>query len=196
MTAIKKSEAIPDSGFPLDNLRRVLVRHFGLRRSRFRKISGLRSSDIQAPGVIVEETVNVKRTTAIVASIVLLQSGLVGAADVGDKSAAAPCLIAGWENPSSVCAAHTKSIAATCFICHGPNGRSETAIPGLAGQDKAYLIAAMKDFRDGKRESTVMRKYALGYTDREYEDIATFFAAIRYPAMAEAESTPAKAARP
>ncbi|MEW5786531.1 MAG: c-type cytochrome [Pseudomonadota bacterium] len=90
-----------------------------------------------------------------------------------------PCLIAGWENPRSVCVAHTKTIAATCLICHGPNGRSLGAIPSLAGQDKAYLVAAMKDFKSGKRESTVMQKYAVGYSDQEYEDLAELFASIK-----------------
>lgn len=90
-----------------------------------------------------------------------------------------PCLIAGWENPRSVCVAHTKTIAATCLVCHGPNGRSLGAIPSLAGQDKAYLVAAMKDFKSGKRESTVMQKYAVGYTDQEYEDLADLFAAMK-----------------
>jgi len=75
--------------------------------------------------------------------------------------------------------AHTKTIAATCFICHGPNGKSNGAIASLAGQDKAYIVAAMQDFKSGKREATVMQKYALGYTDSEYEAVAAYFAAIK-----------------
>lgn len=90
-----------------------------------------------------------------------------------------PCFIAGWENPQSVCVAHTKTIAATCLICHGPQGKSLGAIPSLAGQDTAYLVAAMKDFKSGKRESTVMQKYAIGYTDSEYEELAAYFAAMK-----------------
>lgn len=90
-----------------------------------------------------------------------------------------PCLIAGWENPRSVCVAHTKTIAATCLICHGPNGKSLGAIPSLAGQDKTYLVAAMQDFKSGKRESTVMQKYAVGYSDTEYEDLAELFANMK-----------------
>lgn len=90
-----------------------------------------------------------------------------------------PCLIAGWENPPSVCAAHTKVIAATCFICHGPNGKSSTAIPSLAGQEKTYFVTAMKEFKDGKREATVMKKYALGYTNEEYDAMGEFFAKVQ-----------------
>lgn len=90
-----------------------------------------------------------------------------------------PCLIAGWEQTAYTCVVHTKTIAATCFICHGPNGKSSGAVPSLAGQDKAYLITAMQEFKSGKRDSTVMKKYALGYSDSEYEDLAAFFAAIK-----------------
>lgn len=89
------------------------------------------------------------------------------------------CLIAGWENPASVCASHHRTLAATCFNCHGPDGASNAAIPALAGQDKAYLVTAMKQFRSGERESTVMKKYALGYTDEEYEALADLFAGMR-----------------
>lgn len=115
------------------------------------------------------------RVTAA-AALLSLAAGLACAAEA---PAQPPCLIAGWENPPNVCVAHTKSIAATCFICHGPEGRSLGAIPSLAGQDKAYLVAAMKEFKSGKREATVMRKYAVGYTDSEYEELAEFFSAIK-----------------
>lgn len=116
-----------------------------------------------------------KRHLALAAIAVLLSSGPAGAAKPADKT----CLIAGWENPASVCAAHTKVIAATCFNCHGPQGESQTAIPPLAGKEKQDFIAAMREFRDGKRENTVMHRYALGYTEDEYEALGDFFANIK-----------------
>jgi cytochrome subunit of sulfide dehydrogenase len=126
----------------------------------------------------MEETMNMKKHIAV--ATLWLLSGMAGAADPAAPEGAAPvCLIAGWENPASVCIAHTKTIASTCYVCHGPNGKSEIAIPPLAGRDKADLVAAMKDFRDGKRDATVMKKYALGYTDSEYEELAEFFNAIK-----------------
>ncbi len=122
----------------------------------------------------------VKHSLALALSAALMFSGPAGAAKASKaKEKPAPCLIAGWENPPSVCASHTKVIAATCFICHGPNGKSSTAIPSLAGQEKAYFITAMKEFKEGKREATVMKKYALGYTDEEYEAMGEFFAKVK-----------------
>lgn len=85
------------------------------------------------------------------------------------------CSIAGYEVPINVCHSHNRTLAATCFNCHGPNGVSNAAIPGLSGQDKAYIVTAMKEFRDGKREATVMQKYAMGFTEEEYEALAALF---------------------
>lgn len=70
-----------------------------------------------------------------------------------------------------------RSLAATCTGCHGTNGRSEGAIPGLIGLQKAYIATAMRDFRDGKRQATVMHQHAKGYTDEQIERIAEYFAA-------------------
>ncbi len=122
----------------------------------------------------------VKHSLALVVTAVLMCSSPVGAADAGKAKQEKTCLIAGWENPASVCASHTKVISATCFNCHGPNGKSSSAIPSLAGQEVSYFVTAMKDFRDGKREAiTVMQKYALGYTDDEFQAMAEFFAKVK-----------------
>ncbi|HVI50521.1 MAG TPA: c-type cytochrome [Candidatus Sulfotelmatobacter sp.] len=42
----------------------------------------------------------------------------------------------------------------TCVACHGKDGQKAIQMyPNLAGQDKAYLLAQMKDITDGKRVS-------------------------------------------
>lgn len=128
----------------------------------------------------MEEIMNKKHPVALALAAALTWTIPVHAADSQKaKDKTKTCLIAGWENPASVCASHNKVITATCFICHGPNGKSASAIPSLAGQDKAYLVTAMKEFRDGKRETTVMQKYAIGYTDEEYEAMAEFFSKVK-----------------
>lgn len=110
------------------------------------------------------------------ASTTLMLSALFSAPVL---AADAPCLIGGVEKPASVCAMQTRIYASTCYICHGPNGKSEQSIPGLAGQDKAYLVQAMKEQKSGARETTVMRKYMLGYTDAEIEQLAALFASTK-----------------
>jgi cytochrome c553 len=70
-----------------------------------------------------------------------------------------------------------RALAATCTGCHGTNGRSEGAIPSLAGLQKAYIANAMREFKGGTREATVMHQHAKGYSDEQIERIAEFFAA-------------------
>lgn len=122
----------------------------------------------------------VKHTLALALAAALIFPGPAGAAKTPKaKAKPAICLIAGYENPPSVCVIHTKVVASTCYNCHGPNGKSGTAIPALVGQNKEYFVTAMKDFRDGKREATVMQKYALGLTDEEFDSMGEYFAKIK-----------------
>ncbi len=95
------------------------------------------------------------------------------------QASEATCMVAGEPKPAGVCAAQTRIYASTCYICHGPNGKSDQSIPGLAGQDKTYLVQAMKEQKAGKRETTVMKKYMLGYSETEIEQLAEFFAGIK-----------------
>jgi len=123
-----------------------------------------------------EQIMTMKCFIAGAASATLMLSALISTPALATD---APCVIGGVEKPASVCAMQTRIYASTCYICHGPNGKSEQSIPGLAGQDKAYLIQAMKEQKAGTRETTVMNKYMLGYTDAEIEQIAAFFAGIK-----------------
>jgi sulfide dehydrogenase cytochrome subunit len=93
------------------------------------------------------------KSTLLVAAGLALASSLAGAADAG------------------------RDIAAGCASCHGTDGKSNGAIPGLAGRDKAAIVQQVRDFRDGKRPSTVMQQLAKGYTDAQIEAAAAYFAA-------------------
>jgi cytochrome subunit of sulfide dehydrogenase len=79
-----------------------------------------------------------------------------------------------------VAALRTAALAATCANCHGTAGRAvdRSTVPGLAGVQREYFIAQMKDFRgDNTRKATVMHQLAKGYTDAQIEQLATYFAA-------------------
>lgn len=74
---------------------------------------------------------------------------------------------------------YARSLAATCFTCHGTDGRSVGGVPpSLAGQNKDYLLKQMQEFRDGKRPATIMHQHAKGYTDEQLNLIAAYFAAV------------------
>jgi cytochrome c553 len=73
-----------------------------------------------------------------------------------------------------------RSLAATCFTCHGSDGRSVDGVPpSLAGQSKDYLLQQMREFRAGKRPATIMHQHAKGYTDEQLELIAGYFASVK-----------------
>ncbi len=93
------------------------------------------------------------KSTLLAAAALALVSSLAGAADAG------------------------RDIAADCASCHGTDGRSHGAIPALAGRDKAAIVQQVRDFRDGRRPSTVMQQLAKGYTDAQIEAAAAYFAA-------------------
>lgn len=99
---------------------------------------------------------NKKNPLAIAGCVGLALSGIAGAADI-----------------------HTKTIASTCLTCHGPAGKSQGAIPSLAGLEQAYFVKAMKDFKSGARPSTIMKRHASGYTDAEFEAMGAYFAGLK-----------------
>lgn len=79
------------------------------------------------------------------------------------------------QNPQTA-----RGLAATCFTCHGTDGRSVGGVPpALAGQNKDYLVQQMKEFRDGKRPATIMHQLSRGYTDAQVEQIAAYFANVK-----------------
>jgi sulfide dehydrogenase cytochrome subunit len=98
-----------------------------------------------------------KKTTLALAGFVgLALSGIAGAADI-----------------------HTKLNSSTCMTCHGPGGKSQGAIPSLAGLEKDYFVKSMKDFKAGTRAATIMKRHAAGYTDAEFEAMAAYFAGLK-----------------
>jgi sulfide dehydrogenase cytochrome subunit len=72
-------------------------------------------------------------------------------------------------------------LAANCTGCHGPAGASAGAIPSIAGLEQDYFSAAMRAFRDGSRQATVMHQHAKGYDDREIDLLAKYFSSQKRP---------------
>ena len=70
-----------------------------------------------------------------------------------------------------------RDIAANCANCHGTNGRSVGVMPVLAGRPQAELVLIVREFRDGKRPSTVMQQLAKGYNDAQIDAVAAYLAA-------------------
>lgn len=90
-------------------------------------------------------------------------------------------------------------LAQSCMGCHGTAGASVAGpMPTIGGQNAAYLVEAMRTFKDGSRPSTVMGRLAKAYTEPEVAAMAQYFASQPFvraaqkidPAKAEAGRTP------
>lgn len=77
-------------------------------------------------------------------------------------------------------AAAGKAKAAPCAGCHGANGVSSNPLwPSLAGQQKGYLVATLKAYRDGVRKNDVMAGMAKGLSDADVDALAGFYSNAR-----------------
>jgi cytochrome c553 len=64
-----------------------------------------------------------------------------------------------------------------CNRCHGADTSNPAlAIPNIRGQDKDYLVMALRAYRDDRRQSSVMHKMSLPYGDSIIESLASFYA--------------------
>ena len=70
---------------------------------------------------------------------------------------------------------------ALCGTCHLADYTGQNQVPRLAGQNEAYLLTALKQFRDhpGPGRDTIMSATLMGMTDRDLEDLAHYFAVSR-----------------
>lgn len=76
-------------------------------------------------------------------------------------------------------ASYARSLAATCFTCHGTDGHSVEGVPpSLAGQNRNYLLKQLQEFRESKRPATIMHQHVKGYTEEQLGLIAGYFAAV------------------
>ena len=69
-------------------------------------------------------------------------------------------------------------LSLSCTSCHGTYGISPGTIPTIYGKSKEYIIKTMKEFRNGEIDSTVMKRIAKGYSEREIFLIANYFASL------------------
>jgi cytochrome subunit of sulfide dehydrogenase len=68
------------------------------------------------------------------------------------------------------------ALAHACMTCHGPEGRSQGAIPSLTTLSSADIRTALQAFRAETRPSTVMHRIAKGLDDADITAVATYFA--------------------
>lgn len=66
-----------------------------------------------------------------------------------------------------------------CRGCHGLDGRgTASGVPNLAGQRERYLLAALKEYREGRRAHAALRDIASSLGDSETRDVAAYYASL------------------
>lgn len=70
-----------------------------------------------------------------------------------------------------------KDLTEKCDRCHAASADNPAmVVPKIAGQDRDYLIMALRAYRDERRESTAMHIMSLPYGDAVIESIASYYA--------------------
>lgn len=73
-------------------------------------------------------------------------------------------------------------IGYSCLGCHGVAGYRNAypsyRVPKLGGQKAAYLVVALKGYREGMRPHPTMGAQASSLTDQQIEDVAAYLASI------------------
>jgi cytochrome c553 len=72
-----------------------------------------------------------------------------------------------------------RDLTEKCDRCHAAGAAAGTGamvVPKIAGQDRDYLMMAMRAYRDDRRENTAMHIMSLPYGDAVIESIASYYA--------------------
>ena len=67
--------------------------------------------------------------------------------------------------------------AQVCAACHGADGNKPSAPdqPILAGQYYDYLVRALGDYKNGRRNNPIMKGFAGQLSKQDIEDLAAWF---------------------
>jgi cytochrome c553 len=83
----------------------------------------------------------------------------------------------GAQAAGDVEAGKTKSIL--CVACHGIDGKGYAPNPALAGKTEDQLLAALKDYKSGKRDNIVMKALVIPLSDQDMANLAAYYASLK-----------------
>lgn len=120
--------------------------------------------------------------------LVLIPALLSGPAQAAPTTAAKAVASASPALRGNADAGRTKAESERCLECHGQPGVAQGHSAGedgkfarLGGQQHAYIVKQVQDFRVGRRKSEFMTMMANSISDEDVADIAAYFAS--QPAM-------------
>jgi len=101
---------------------------------------------------------------------------------------AAPCAIAGpagaADAPPVADLQAARDKISMCIGCHGIKGYKASFpevyhVPKIAGQNAAYIEAALKEYRKGARNHPTMDAIAGSLSDQDIVDLAAYYANLK-----------------
>lgn len=99
------------------------------------------------------------RAACLISSVAFCATGTVVAQTAGDADSG-------------------RELFETCLGCHGVQGYNNTyptyKVPKLGGQSAAYIVAALRAYRDGDREHPTMQANAWNLSDQDMADIGAY----------------------
>ncbi|MEE8343512.1 MAG: c-type cytochrome [Gammaproteobacteria bacterium] len=117
-----------------------------------------------------------KRTTFCAVLLLMLSACSENKSPEEDVSIEAPAPVGGFM--SSIDAGKAAA-SATCFECHGSDGKGTAPeVPNLAGQHKDYILTASKEYKTGTRKNGLMKKNLETLTDTELANVAEYYASL------------------
>jgi sulfide dehydrogenase cytochrome subunit len=72
-----------------------------------------------------------------------------------------------------------QAMVQTCYVCHGPEGRSVEAVPALMRGQKEFVVRQMIEFKTDRRPATIMNRVAKSYSDEQIVAIADYLAGLK-----------------
>lgn len=92
------------------------------------------------------------------------------------------CIVLFSTQASAGDSAKGESKAAQCKVCHGSQGVATIkTYPSLAGQNKEYLVSALKAYKLKQRSggmAGVMQAQASGLSDADIENLAEYYSGL------------------
>lgn len=108
---------------------------------------------------------------------------------LGPLAIAASCFFAGHAvaadaEPLKGDAEAAKSKVSMCIGCHGIQGYKAAFpelyhVPMIAGQNEAYIVAALKEYASGARSFATMEAIAQTLSEQDMADVAAYYANLK-----------------
>jgi cytochrome c553 len=75
--------------------------------------------------------------------------------------------------------------ARLCASCHGAHGLpSDPTVPIIWGQQSAYILKQLNDYRNGDRNSQIMSSIAESLSEGDLKQMAAYFSSAKWPPRA------------